>query len=223
MKVGITTAISVAGVLVAGTAAYAVNSNVLTTSSSIASSVTVPLVTPIIDAATTASGKVARQSIKVGLSVLNDTTTTYKVGTSGSVVIDKSSGAIVVTNILPAAGWSSEPALVQPNGDVKVYFTSSTARVEFIAHLVDGEVSIRVASEPVAPINEAVTTPPDTTQPPTTQPDTTQPPTTQPDTTQPDTTQPPTTQSPKPSVPFSGDDDDDDEHENENGHDEDDD
>jgi hypothetical protein len=145
------------------------------------------------------------------------------VGTSGSVVIDKSSGAIVVTNILPAAGWSSEPALVQPNGDVKVYFTSSTARVEFIAHLVDGEVSIRVASEPVAPINEAVTTPPDTTQPPTTQPDTTQPPTTQPDTTQPDTTQPPTTQSPKPSVPFSGDDDDDDEHENENGHDEDDD
>ena len=134
-------------------------------------------------------------------------------GTSGSVVIDKSSGAIVVTNILPAAGWSSEPALVQPNGDVKVYFTSSTARVEFIAHLVDGEVSIRVASEHVAPINEAVTTPLDTTQP-----DTTQPPTTQPD-----TTQPPTTQSPKPSVPFSGDDDDDDEHENENGHDEDDD
>ena len=151
MKVGITTAISVAGVLVAGTAAYAVNSNVLTTSSSIASSVTVPLVTPIIVAATTASGKVARQSIKVGLSVLNDTTTTYKVGTSGSVVLDMRSGAIAVSNVLPAAGWSSEPAQVQPNGDVKVPFISTSTRIEFLARLVDGKVTVNVTSQPIAP------------------------------------------------------------------------
>jgi hypothetical protein len=64
-----------------------------------------------------------------------------------------SSGAIAVSNVLPAAGWSSEPAQLQPNGDVKVHFVSATTRIEFLSHLADGKVSVSVTSEPVAPIN----------------------------------------------------------------------
>jgi hypothetical protein len=84
-------------------------------------------------------------------SVLNNTTTTYQVGTAGSVVLDMRSGAIAVSNVLPAAGWSSEPAQVQPNGDVKVPFISSSTRIEFLARLVDGKVTVNVTSRPIAP------------------------------------------------------------------------
>ena len=153
MKVGIATTLSIAGVLAAGAAAYAVNSSVLSTTSSIASTVADPSGAPVVDATTTVPGQVAEQSTKVQSSVLNNTTTTYQVGTSGSVVIDMSSGAIAVSNVLPAAGWSSEPAQGLPNGDVKVPFVSSSARIEFLAHLADGKVSVSVTSQPIAPPN----------------------------------------------------------------------
>lgn len=153
MKVGIATTLSIVGVLAAGAAAYAVNSSVLSTTSSIASTVVDPSVTPVVDVVTTDPGQVVEQSTKVQSSVLNNNTTTYQVGTSGSVVIDLSSGAIAVSNVLPAAGWSSEPAQAQPNGDVKVHFISANARIEFLAHLADGKVSANVTSEPIAPPN----------------------------------------------------------------------
>jgi len=150
MKVGIATTLSIAGVLAAGAAAYAVNSSVLSTSPSVSATASG---TPPADAANTLPAQVAAQSTKVQSSVLNNTTTTYQVGTSGSVVLDTRSGAIAVTNVLPAAGWSSEPAQVQPNGDVKVPFISSTARIEFLAQLVDGKVTVNVNALPIAPPN----------------------------------------------------------------------
>lgn len=148
MKVGIATTLSIAGVLAAGAAAYAVNSSVLGASSSVTATASG---TPAVDAVNTLPAQVAAQSTKVQSSVLNNNTTTYQVGTAGSVVIDTRSGAIAVNNVLPAAGWSSEPAQVQPNGDVKVSFISSTARIEFLARLVDGKVTVSVKSQPIAP------------------------------------------------------------------------
>jgi hypothetical protein len=150
MKVGIATTLSIAGVLAAGAAAYAVNSSVLSTSPSVSATASG---TPPADAANTLPAQVAAQSTKVQSSVLNNTTTTYQVGTSGSVVLDTRSGAIAVSNVLPAAGWTSEPAQVQPNGDVKVPFVSSTARIEFLARLVDGKVVVSVTALPIAPPN----------------------------------------------------------------------
>jgi hypothetical protein len=153
MKVGIATTLSIAGVLAAGAAAYAVNSSVLSTTSSTQSAVVDAPASPVVDAVTTIPGQVVQQSVLVQSSVLSNNTTTYQVGTSGSVVIDMSSGAIAVSNVLPAAGWSSEPAQLQPNGDVKVHFVSASTRIEFLSHLADGKVSVSVTSEPVAPIN----------------------------------------------------------------------
>ena len=148
MKVGIATTLSIAGVLAAGAAAYAVNSSVLSASSSVSPTTAG---TPAVIAATALPAQVVAQSTKVQSSVLNNTTTTYQVGTSGSVVLDTRSGAIAVSNVLPAAGWTSEPAQVQPNGDVKVPFISSTARIEFLARLVDGKVVVSVTAIPIAP------------------------------------------------------------------------
>ena len=148
MKVGIATTLSIAGVLAAGAAAYAVNSSVLGASSSVTATASG---TPAVDAVNTLPAQVAAQSTKVQSSVLNNTTTTYQVGTAGSVVLDMRTGAIVVSNVLPAAGWSSEPAQVQPNGDVRVPFLSSSTRIEFLARLVDGKVAVNVTSQPIAP------------------------------------------------------------------------
>lgn len=150
MKVGIATTLSIAGVLAAGAAAYAVNSSVLGASSSVSPTTSG---TPAVIAPTALPAQVAAQSTKVQSSVLNNTTTTYQVGTAGSVVLDMRSGAIAVNNVLPAAGWSSEPAQVQPNGDVKVPFISSSTRIEFLARLVDGKVTVNVTSQPIAPPN----------------------------------------------------------------------
>ena len=148
MKVGIATTLSIAGVLAAGAAAYAVNSSVLGASSSVTATASG---TPAVDAVNTLPAQVAAQSTKVQSSVLNNTTTTYQVGTAGSVVLDTRSGALAVSNVLPAVGWSSEPAQVQPNGDVKVPFVSPSARIEFLARLVDGKVTVSVKSQPIAP------------------------------------------------------------------------
>ena len=150
MKVGIATTLSIAGVLAAGAAAYAVNSSVLGASSSVSPTTSG---TPAVIAPTALPAQVAAQSTKVQSSVLNNTTTTYQVGTAGSVVLDMRSGAIAVNNVLPAAGWSSEPAQVQPNGDVKVPFVSSSTRIEFLARLVDGQATVNVTSQPIAPPN----------------------------------------------------------------------
>jgi hypothetical protein len=77
----------------------------------------------------------------------NDTTTTYKVGDAGSVVISTATGSIVVTAIAPAAGFTSEPARTDAGGIVKVHFVSSTQRIEFIAQMVDGIVKVNVVNE----------------------------------------------------------------------------
>jgi hypothetical protein len=147
MKVGIATTLSIAGVLAAGAAAYAVNSSVLSTSPAVSATASG---TPTVEAAPAAS-KVSEKSTKVQSSVLSNTTTTYQVGTSGAVVLDTRSGAIAVSNVMPAAGWSSEPAQVQPNGDVRIPFISSSTRIEFLAQLVDGKVTANVTSQPIAP------------------------------------------------------------------------
>ena len=146
MKVGIATTLSIAGVLAAGAAAFAVNSSVLGASSSISPTTSGTPAAVVNTVALPAS--VVEQSTNVQL---NNTTTTYQVGAAGSVVLDMRSGAIAVSNVLPAAGWSSEPAQVQPNGDVKVPFISSSTRIEFFARLVDGKVAVNVTSQPIAP------------------------------------------------------------------------
>lgn len=145
MKTGIATALSVAGVLAAGAAAFAVNNSVLgsTNAESIVTATT--LVAP---AATTAPvDTVAPGGVNANATQISSDTTTYRVGAAGSVVVDTSSGAIVVTGIAPSSGYTSEPAVAAADGSVKVHFRSSGQRIEFIARMVNGQVKIDVRNE----------------------------------------------------------------------------
>lgn len=150
MKVGIATTLSIAGVLAAGAAAFAVNSSVLSASTPTSATfapelanMPTPSPSPLPVAVTK---RAAVQSFPV-----TDKVTTYEVGTSGSVVIDTTNGSIVVTNVIPAAGWTSEPARTSSDGTVKVHFISASARIEFIARMIDGKVKIEVQVEPISP------------------------------------------------------------------------
>jgi hypothetical protein len=98
-------------------------------------------------------GAVTAQAIRV-----SDTTTSYQVGKAGTVVVDIKSGAVVVTSVVPNAGYTAEPARTDGNGLVKVHFNSSTNRIEFTAQLVNGEVVVKVANESM-PASGAVGTP----------------------------------------------------------------
>ena len=146
MKKGIATTISVVGVIAAGAAAFAVNSSVLGSSSHANSAI---VSTSVAGSAQngnpTNNGKVSAYDALA--TAVTDTTTTYKVGEAGSVVLDTSSGAIVVTGIAPAAGFTSEPARTESGGIVKVHFISATQRIEFTAQLVNGVVKVNVVNE----------------------------------------------------------------------------
>lgn len=147
MKVSIATALSVAGVLAAGAAAYAVNVSVLDAPSAADNQ----LVATTLAAAPTANpadlaagGAVTANGVQV-----NDTTTSYQVGNAGTVVVDTASGSVVVTSVVPNAGYTAEPARTEANGVVKVHFNSSTSRIEFTAQMVNGTVEVKVTNETI--------------------------------------------------------------------------
>jgi hypothetical protein len=152
MKVGIATTLSIAGVLAAGAAAFAVNSSVL--SASTGTPVTGAIAQQEIIASSPAAMTPLTPLVKqasVNSTQVTSKVTTYAVGTSGSVVIDTTSGAIVVTNVIPAAGWTSEPARTGADGDVKVYFISGGNRIEFTARMMNGAVAVEVSVEQTKP------------------------------------------------------------------------
>lgn len=146
MKTGFATALSVAGVLAAGAAAFAVNNSVLGATKADTATAPSVSVTPV-DLTTPSSTVAPSAKVDANATQVGSTTTTYTVGGAGSVVIDTSSGAIQVVGIAPNSGYTSEPAMTDPSGAVKVHFVSSTQRIEFIARLVDGGVKVEVRNE----------------------------------------------------------------------------
>ena len=160
MKVSLATAVSVAGVLAAGAAAYAVNVSVLDAPSALDNSMvssSAPLGgAQVAPASNTVGGAVSADGVRI-----SDTNTSYKVGDAGTVVVDTSTGAVVVTGVVPNSGYTSEPARTEPNGTVKVHFISSTSRIEFTAKMVNGTVVVNVSNDkmPGAPVAGSPTKP----------------------------------------------------------------
>ena len=146
MKVGIATTLSIAGVLAAGAAAFVVNTSVL-------SSTNAPVTTSVASApnsaptATPAPGSVLALNTAIVEQNPSSTTSTYAVGSSGTVVIDTSTGRVVVTSVAPAAGWTSEYAQTNADGAVKVHFAQASSRIEFTAQMVNGVVQTSVTNE----------------------------------------------------------------------------
>lgn len=157
MKKSIATVISVAGVLGAGAAAYAVNSSVLSATSSndlVAATVSAATFAPSGPDMASGMGVVAAGSTAPTTPVVEEpiaasTRTTYKVGDAGTVVLDAADGSLEVVSVSPGAGWTAQK-IEREHNDVEVYFVSSTAKVEFTARLVDGRIVTDVETEQLA-------------------------------------------------------------------------
>ena len=142
MKTGIATALSVAGVVVAGAAAFAVNTAVLSADSSPPNTL---IATPIANIANPTNTTVPPSGSTRGTAATS-TTSTYKVGDAGRVILEVSNNSIRVASVLPAATWRAQ-APEYDDGEVEVYFFKDSVKVEFTARLVNGQVKVFVESE----------------------------------------------------------------------------
>lgn len=209
MKIGITTALSAAGVLAAGVAAFTLNSAVLSspgTGVSDDAARAAALGTAPASAGTGAGSAPADNvssaassgtPVTANSTVISDTVTSYRVGTAGTVVIDSAAGTIKVTDVVPAAGWTAEPARTAPDGTVKVHFNRGAERVELFASLEAGKVTVSVVNETPAVGTGSVLPAPG------------------------QGTVPAAGAGPKPTVPWGGGDDDDEDDDHDDDHDED--
>ncbi len=154
MKARIATVISIAGVLVAGSAAALVNTQVLSgsaspsplvvdaaspTQPSIATTVsaTTPIIAaaPLVEPATTLPpAAVATQAV-------------YAIGTSGTVTLDTVGDVLTIVDVTPAPGWTITDSEREDATNVEVKFQSGNIEVEFHANLLFGVVTTSVESK----------------------------------------------------------------------------
>ena len=178
MKTRIATALSVVGVLGAGSAAALVNTQILDSAPAEssasaaalapASSVDITIPGPTSDETTrstesdTTGDDTTTVSPPTTESVASATTqpippaapsgflTTYNVGDAGVVTLDVVDGKLVLVNAAPKSGWSVSSKDDDSSDDkVEVEFLSSTVRVEFSATFVDGQIVPKVTSKSV--------------------------------------------------------------------------
>ena len=153
MKLSLTTTISMASIVAAGAAAYAINVNVLE-APAVANppAATAAPATPV---AAPVSGQASAQSAPTPITVkstpVSAQTTKFEVGAAGLVLISSDANGLKVSSITPTAGWVSEKAEVKPDGSVVVRFHSGTERVAFTARKVDGKIETSVAQEMIQP------------------------------------------------------------------------
>lgn len=184
MKTQVATALSVVGILGAGSAAALVNTRILdsgagesTVSAAVlptASTVdiTVPDVTESTVAVTAADDATTTVPAVVESTVPQATgfLTAYNVGDAGVVTVDVIDGRLMLVSAVPNAGWevTTNDGFDDDSADgkIEVEFTSATVRVEFDATLVDGQIVPRVESKSVGGAASSPTSPSQLSKPP---------------------------------------------------------
>ncbi|MBI4933118.1 MAG: hypothetical protein HY828_04515 [Actinobacteria bacterium] len=158
MKARITTVLSLTGVLVAGSAAALVNTQVLqssTTKSTASAEVSInnrPESVSTVSTAPSVSVSVPNKLAGIaGVAVTLASTPVstqqqYAVGESGTVVLDTANGVLTIVGIYPNAGWG---VLEHKNSDslsIEIKFQSATTLVEFKANVLMGVVAFDTES-----------------------------------------------------------------------------
>jgi hypothetical protein len=140
--------ISVAGVLVAGSAAALVNTRVLDNSAApteqstpttvaVAPSVTSPVVAAPAEAAQPASVSPAASAAQAA----------YLVGESGTVTLDTAGDVLKIVSVVPTDGWTVIQSESDGASSVEVKFQSGSSMVEFHANLLFGVVTTSMESD----------------------------------------------------------------------------
>jgi uncharacterized membrane protein YgcG len=142
MKVRITTLLSLTGVLVAGSAAALVNTQVLSSTAlrkSTASEISVADTQSPTTA--TAGTEVANKFAQLAPNLAPKAAqTTFDVSPAGTVVLDATNGVLSIVSVTPAsADWTVAGSEAE-EGQVEVKFQSATQLVEFKASLVAGQI-----------------------------------------------------------------------------------
>lgn len=151
-KARITTVLSLTGVLVAGSAAALVNTQVLqgtSTHKSTASEISVADQSSS-SAATSVTNKFA-QVAPVVLAPVVSSQSAFQIGTAGSVVLDTAGGVLTIVSVTPAAGWTVVGSENSDDMDVEIILQSDTTRIEFKATLSDGQIVTSVESTDLTP------------------------------------------------------------------------
>ena len=156
MKTKVAMAISLAGVLAAGTAAALVNTRVLNGGSS-SLSADAPE-TPGSNATEIVAPAVAGAAAPVPAGVANSPTeATYTVGNAGNVTLDTAGDVLTVAAAAPAAGWTLTQSEIDDSGsNAEVKFQSGSVEVEFHANLLYGVVRTSVESHDLSTTNGSV-------------------------------------------------------------------
>ncbi len=147
MKGRITTVLSLTGVLVAGSAAALVNTQVLQNTES-KSSASVPVgSTDNSNANTPVTIAPGDMATKINSSVLTSTQAMYQIGDAGLVTLDTSGGVLTVVSVTPSSGWTVVKAENDGSTDIEVKLQSGNMIVEFKANLQFGVITTSVESK----------------------------------------------------------------------------
>lgn len=163
MKVRIATVLSLAGVLVAGSAAAMVNTQVLRSDGGndvqIASDVTLSNVTIATGTVTTTPTDPASPTPTPTTVASSTTQAVYQIGEAGLVTLDSAGGVLTVVSVVPNLGWIVAEAESEDAYNVEVKFQSAFTVLEFRANLLFGVIGTSVESKnldlgPVATTSE---------------------------------------------------------------------
>lgn len=146
------TLISLAGILVAGSAAAVVNTQVLQGADDATGSQPSVLATQLTSTtsstvpATTATAVPVTAGTAPGTGG-SATISAYAVGDAGVVSLDASGGVLTLASAVPNPGWVVSSSGTNGFGGVRIHFRSATAEVKFNAVLTGGEVVTSVDAE----------------------------------------------------------------------------
>jgi len=141
MRTKVTAALSLAGVLVAGSAAALVNTQLLQSSADAGG--TLPAVSVPADTGVTSTSA----PVLVDASVVQPDVSTqaaYQIGAAGTVVLDTAGDVLTMVSAAPSAGWLVVAAEQPDATQVVVRLQSNTTVVTFRASLLFGVVSTSV-------------------------------------------------------------------------------
>jgi hypothetical protein len=158
MRARITTVLSLTGVLVAGSAAALVNTQVLHkagSSDSASAEVVAPGTGAPVDTNAAPSTSAAPAPVIAPTTTTKaptpaaapaNTQATYQIGDAGTVALDTAGNVLTVVNATPNTGWTVISAQNDDPLNVEAVFQSATTRVEFHAALLFGVVTTSVES-----------------------------------------------------------------------------
>ena len=145
MKARLTTLLSLTGVLVAGSAAALVNTQVLQGTSqnkSTASEISVTDTKSDPSKAVDKFGQLAPAIVSPSVS----TQFSYRVGEAGLVVLDTAGGVLTIVSTTPNAEWSTVGSENRDPLHVDIKLQSATVLIEFTATLSSGQITTSVES-----------------------------------------------------------------------------